>query len=118
MNENERVLASKESILDQDFKRLEELITKSHQSLKIDYEISCEKLDFLVERAVNHSGCAGARLIGGGFGGYTLNLGQKGNVPDFIKVVEERHRERFSMEAHSYEFDLVNGTNVWRIKDE
>jgi len=46
----------------------------SHASMRDDYEISCEEIDFLVDTAAALPGCFGARMTGGGFGGCTVNL--------------------------------------------
>jgi galactokinase len=51
-----------------------ELMTQSHRSLRDDYEVSCPELDFLVETALSVDGVLGARMMGGGFGGSTVNL--------------------------------------------
>ncbi len=50
------------------------IVTESHASLRDDYEVSCEELDFLVDVALRVEGVFGARMIGGGFGGSTVNL--------------------------------------------
>jgi galactokinase len=50
------------------------VVTESHFSLRDDYEVSCLELDFLVDRALSVEGVFGARMIGGGFGGSTVNL--------------------------------------------
>lgn len=50
------------------------IATESHVSLRDDYEVSCVELDFLVEAALRVEGVFGARMIGGGFGGSTVNL--------------------------------------------
>ena len=57
-----------------DLGRMGELFVESHRSLRDDYEVSCEELDFLVDTATRIEGVYGARMAGGGFGGCRRNL--------------------------------------------
>jgi len=47
---------------------------ETHEGLSKDYEVSCDELDFLVEQTKNYSSVYGSRMMGGGFGGCTINL--------------------------------------------
>ena len=49
-------------------------MNQSHESMKLDYEVSCDEIDFLVKAAQNFEGVYGSRLTGGGFGGCTVTL--------------------------------------------
>ena len=53
---------------------LGQLLLDTHRGLRDEYEVSCAELDFLVDEAAKFAGVAGARMVGGGFGGCTLNL--------------------------------------------
>jgi len=74
VSENERVESALGLIHRGDIVGLGELLDQSHESSRLDFENSCEELDRLVEIARAIEGCLGARLIGGGFGGSTVNL--------------------------------------------
>lgn len=117
VRENARVLAAKQSILEQDFIQLGRLLTESHLSLKTDYEVSCAELDFLVETAMNHSGCFGSRMMGGGFGGCTLSLVDAPRADDFMGVVQQAYRGRFSEDARIYRFNLVDGADIFSLSN-
>ena len=97
VTENERVqsfvLASKAA----DLERMGQLFDESHISMQHDYEISCEEIDFLVQTAIGHEGCYGARMTGGGFGGCTVNLLKPDAVAHFKQVVTDAYRERFNL---------------------
>jgi galactokinase len=75
---------------------------QSHQSLKDDYEVSCDELDLLVEAAADFDGVLGARMTGGGFGGCTINLVRKDRVADFEPYVLKRFREAFGRETEVF----------------
>ena len=74
ITENARTLQSTKALEEGDMQHLGELMYQSHQSLRKDYEVSCDELDLLVEAAAEVAGVLGARMTGGGFGGCTINL--------------------------------------------
>jgi galactokinase len=69
VTENERTKRAAEALEGGDRDQLGQLIRLSHESLRIDYEVSCRELDLMVELASGHNGVFGARMTGGGFGG-------------------------------------------------
>ena len=62
---------------------------KSHEGLKNNYEVSCEELDFLVNETKEIDGVIGARMMGGGFGGCTVNLIKSNEIPDVVSKIKE-----------------------------
>jgi len=78
--------------------RMGELFNESHRSMQHDYEITCDEVDFLVDAAVGISGCFGARMTGGGFGGCTVNLVHPDFVQHFAETISARYRERFGIQ--------------------
>ncbi|MDP9169367.1 MAG: galactokinase, partial [Acidobacteriota bacterium] len=77
--------------------RMGELFVESHRSMQHDYEITCDEVDFLVDTAVGITGCYGARMTGGGFGGCTVNLIAPGTLDQFREEIVARYRERFAI---------------------
>ncbi|MBL4655975.1 MAG: galactokinase, partial [Bacteroidia bacterium] len=77
LEENKRVKHVTNELENNNFEKVGKLLTASHYSLKNNYEVSCEELDFLADEAVKFDGCIGSRMMGGGFGGCTLNLVEK-----------------------------------------
>jgi galactokinase len=69
IGENERVLAARGLLRTNDIKRFGELMFASHESSRVNFENSCEELDFIVKIASGLKEVFGARLSGGGFGG-------------------------------------------------
>ena len=74
VTENQRVLDAADAFKSRELKKLGELMTASHRSMRDDFEISCPELDFLVDLAISTEGVAGSRMTGGGFGGCTVNM--------------------------------------------
>jgi galactokinase len=68
------------------------LVTESHQSLRDDYEVSCPELDFLVNAALAVPGVFGARMMGGGFGGSTVNLVRWDAVDRFRSALSSEYQ--------------------------
>ncbi len=85
-----------------DLRAMGELFVASHRSLQSDYEVSCAKLDFLVDAALAIPGVLGARMTGGGFGGCTVNLLRPDAVADFEARITTAYRARFGLTPHIY----------------
>ncbi len=77
-------------------------LTESHVSLRDDYEVSCEELDFLVETALSLPGVLGARMTGGGFGGCTVNLLRAEAAEGFRAAISRAYRARFGLTPEVY----------------
>ncbi len=92
VEENLRVERSCEALLKGNFEKFGEFMYASHEGLKNDYEVSCAELDQLVELARNVDGVLGARMMGGGFGGCTINLVKKAAIEDFERTILENYR--------------------------
>ena len=85
VSENARVLAFVDALGRNDRKALGELMAASHESLRVDYEVSCAELDRMVACAQQCPGLIGARMTGGGFGGSTINLVEAGKATEFAR---------------------------------
>jgi galactokinase len=81
VSENERTLAAADALRVGDLRAFGRLMTKSHRSLREDYEVSCDELDRLVEIISDVSGVLGVRMTGGGFGGCVVALARTDSVP-------------------------------------
>jgi len=81
-----------------DVARMGQLFVESHRSLQHDYEVSCEELDFLVDTALTLGGVHGARMTGGGFGGCTVNLVEKGAEGAFTAGIKAKYEERWGLD--------------------
>ncbi len=112
VTENQRVVAAAECMADGDLETLGRLLLKTHDSLRDDYEVSCPQLDALVTRAAADSACWGGRMVGGGFGGCTLNLVRSDEADGFIQRILGAYREEYDLAPRSFRFRLVGGSQV------
>ena len=109
VEENQRVQDVTKALLAEDYKKVGKLIYQSHQGLQNLYEVSCPELDFLVEQTIDIPQVLGARMMGGGFGGCTLNLIEKDYALDFERKIKEKYREKFNIDAEVYFVKISNG---------
>jgi galactokinase len=85
----------------------------THEGLSRDYEVSCEELDFLVEEA-RRCGVTGARIMGGGFGGCTINLVRDDCRESFLSTVQKSYKARFGVGCKV--IPVVIGNGARRVK--
>ena len=99
-------------MVNNDLLRLGNLIYESHKGLQHQYKVSCEELDFLVNRAKESKTVIGARMMGGGFGGCTLNLIAKSETEKFIASITKEYKEKFNRDCFVYQVHLSKGTHL------
>jgi galactokinase len=109
VSENQRVLAGAAALDGGDLKAFGALMIESHQSLRLDYEVSCPELDVMCELALGQPGVYGARMTGGGFGGCVLALVARESVGIFEKAVFGEYRRRTGMGCEIYECFAAGG---------
>ena len=112
IQENNRAIQASKAIEKGDLKTLGELIYASHYGLQNQYKVSCEELDFLVEQAKLNGHVLGARMMGGGFGGCTINLIAKSETESFKSFITEAYKNRFNKDCSIYSVELSNGTGT------
>lgn len=98
LGEADRVLAVCDALERGDYQTVGEKMYETHEGLSRDYEVSCEELDFLVDEA-RRCGVTGSRIMGGGFGGCTINLVSNEVYDRFVGEVQETYRQRFGVEC-------------------
>jgi len=86
------------------------LMFETHEGLKNLYEVSCKELDFLVNAASENKDVIGARLMGGGFGGCTINIVKQEGVESFLSKIFPAYKKQFNIGAESYDVKVVDGT--------
>ena len=109
VTENERTLSAAEALKKSDLNEFGRLMWLSHASLRDNYEVSCRELDLLVEIASQCEGVLGGRMTGGGFGGSTVNLVQRGSVENFTKRISDEYRRRTNNETAVYVSNAADG---------
>lgn len=102
VTENARTLSTAGALRAGDFEEMGQLMLKSHESLRDDYEVSCAELDKLVEIASSIEGVYGARMTGGGFGGCTVNLVRKRALEKFQEKVTAEYNKATGVNPFIY----------------
>ncbi|MEM6263882.1 MAG: galactokinase [Bacteroidota bacterium] len=117
VQENERVLAACDALAAQDVVALGELLYQSHDSLSGLYEVSCEELDFLVDVTRAKDFVLGARMMGGGFGGCTLNLIKSQEVAMFLPEITQAYQQEMGITLQVYPVSLGEGSTAIPIQN-
>ncbi|GAB3826377.1 galactokinase [Hymenobacter jeollabukensis] len=117
VQENQRVLDACASLQRHDLAGFGQLMHASHAGLRDDYEVSCTELDVLEEAARGLPGVYGARMMGGGFGGCTINLVAPEQVDSFISTVSQAYQRRFGRELETYQTSIVGGVSEADINE-
>lgn len=108
LGEKDRVLAVCDALLKDDYETVGQQMYLTHQGLSRDYEVSCEELDFLNDIA-KQCGVTGSRIMGGGFGGCTINLVRKTDYAHFVQTVTERFAERYGHQPQIIDVVIADG---------
>ncbi|WP_268223315.1 galactokinase [Sinomicrobium oceani] len=112
IQENNRVQQAIEAIAQHNIGQLGALLFASHNGLQHQYQVSCPELDFLVEKARENPAIQGSRMMGGGFGGCTINIIKKGAAEAFVDSLREEYVRTFDKEPDTYSLALTKGTDV------
>ena len=94
IGERERVLGVCNALEAGDYETVGKLMYETHHGLSEEYEVSCEELDYLNDLA-KEAGVTGSRIMGGGFGGCTINLVSEELYDNFIKTVYQNYPQKF-----------------------
>jgi galactokinase len=114
VKEIQRVLDAAEALNNSDFKKLGQLMSETHHGLSKEYEVSCEEIDFLVEATSKEKSVLGSRMMGGGFGGCSINLVEKGSENELIERISEQYRDTFGIELKAYKIKISKGTTLYK----
>jgi galactokinase len=111
IEENERVLDCCMKLVEGNVEAFGQNMFKTHEGLSKEYEVSCKELDFLVDAAKASNMVIGARMMGGGFGGCTINLVKIEYIDKFIKEMTEKYYSELGLELKTYIVKISNGTS-------
>ena len=85
---------------------------ETHNGLQHLYDVSCPELDFLVEFSKKYSSVIGARMMGGGFGGCTINIIHEDTVEEFTQEVAKAYLKEFKINLTAFEANPSRGTSI------
>jgi galactokinase len=83
----------------------------SHEGLQKDYEVSCAELDWLVNAVKDNPVVAGARMMGGGFGGCTINIIKEGKIDVLLDILSTDYKKVMGKELTHYLAETADGTH-------
>ena len=112
VKENLRVEDAFSALAKDDIKALGALMYQSHEGLRDDYEVSCKELDFLFDMAKKSDDVVGARMMGGGFGGCTINIVKKEKVKSFSEEIIRKYTKITGIEPEIYAVKITDGTGL------
>lgn len=113
VKEIKRVILACEALDKGDIPTLGKLMFETHEGLSEDYEVSCAELDMIVDTLKKDEAVVGSRLMGGGFGGCTINLIKKGQEERIKKHLSALYMETFGIELKIYDVKISNGTSLY-----
>jgi len=112
IQEKTRVLEAVEALKKDNLKRVGELLYETHDGLSKMYEVSCPELDFLVEFSKKYDSVLGARMMGGGFGGCTINLVHEDAIEEFVKAASAAYEKECKLKLTWFEASPSQGTSI------
>jgi galactokinase len=110
--EEKRTIHASEVIQNGNLIKFGELMYASHEGLSNKYDVSCPELDFLVNYSKKHNSVIGSRMMGGGFGGCTINLIHEDYIESYIKSVTKAYQDRFNLALSSIKVEISKGISL------
>jgi len=112
VSENKRVLVACAALEMKNFGEFGRLMYKSHEGLRYKYEVSCNELDILVDATLNMDFVLGSRMMGGGFGGCTINLIESVKATQFEEDISSIYKEKTGIAPELYFVKLSDGVRI------
>ena len=110
VGEVRRLLDACEDLQNGNLAALGRKMFQTHEGLSRDYEVSCKELDFLVDAVKEHPAVLGARMMGGGFGGCTINLVKEDAIEPLVEKLMQSYQQSMHLELSAYIVQTGNGT--------
>lgn len=111
LEENDRLLSAVSALKNGDLVTLGKNMFASHDGLTGLYKVSCPELDYLVDYVRTNSSVAGARMMGGGFGGCTINLVKEESIDDLLQVIITDYKKNMGKDLSFYIAETANGSS-------
>lgn len=113
IEENERVLKMMQMLTNGDAVGVGKVLNEGHWAMSTQYEITTSELDYLVQIGEELEGVLGSRMMGGGFGGCTINLMETENLESNIRSLLQSYKEKTNIDAEFYHLDIDDGVKVF-----
>jgi galactokinase len=112
ITENERLQEGCQDLKTGNLRAFGKKMYQTHEGLRDEYEVSCPELDFLVSQTENNTNILGSRMMGGGFGGCSINLVKSGYTKDFSQLVKDAYHRKMKKNLQIYITHIENGTSI------
>ncbi|UII80378.1 galactokinase [Flagellimonas sp. CMM7] len=116
VEENARVLQAVEALNKNDLTQLGRLMYQTHEGLSTKYDVSCPELDFLVNFSKDENDVLGARMMGGGFGGCTINIIHNDKIDAFVRQLSVAYEEEFNIKLSYFQTVPSKGTSIMKME--
>lgn len=112
VTENQRTMECVDALKRGDFRAAGLLLNASHASLRDDYQVSCEELDFIAATAQAEAAVAGCRMTGGGFGGSCVALVRRTDAPEVMRRIGDAYQARYGRQPVAFVTSTGRGAYV------
>lgn len=117
VEEIQRLLEGCKDLQHGDIEALGKKMYRTHEGLSKEYEVSCKELDFLVTAVKDNPDVVGARMMGGGFGGCTINIVKEAAIEPLIESISKKYKEKMQLDLTAYIVQIENGTGLVTEKE-
>lgn len=118
LNENKRVEDACSDLIRQDLKSFGNRMYQSHYGLRDNYEVSCTELDILVDATEELPGILGSRMMGGGFGGCTINLVDADLLDESVAFISKSYEQKTGTEPGFHIVKIGSGTHLLKKAED
>ncbi len=112
IKENHRVIEFSEELRNNDLNKIGDLLYETHLGLKTQYQVSCPELDLLAKSAQDMDFVLGSRMMGGGFGGCTLNIVESSKTEQFKQKITNIYTDKTGITPDTYTVTITNGVEL------
>ena len=112
IEENQRIMTACKDLQNGNLKDFGINMTATHEGLRTLYQVSCKELDFLVDAVWHESSVLGSRMMGGGFGGCTINLIHKDSMDELFARLSVAYQQEMGLELKMYSVVTADGTSL------
>jgi galactokinase len=117
VDEDNRLLQACADLKKGDVNALGAKMFATHDGLSKEYEVSCKELDFLVDAVRNNKAVLGARMMGGGFGGCTINIVKEEAIENLVAELAPAYKAATGLELSYYVASVEDGTQLVTKKE-
>jgi galactokinase len=117
VEENKRVLQACKFLEKGDLASFGSLMLATHSGLRDDFEVSCRELDYLVGVLKDDERVHGSRMMGGGFGGCTINIIANEALEQVCNMVADKYKRKFNIDLETYVTSIGAGTSMVAVKE-